>query len=61
MQEAERSIEPIVERLLPVLRKRLQFNQFTDDAVSFQKKKKKFFFNSFYRLVENLVSLELKF
>uniref|UniRef100_A0A158Q7Q4 Cytoplasmic dynein 2 heavy chain 1 n=1 Tax=Elaeophora elaphi TaxID=1147741 RepID=A0A158Q7Q4_9BILA len=30
--EAERSIEPIVERALPVLRKRLQFNQLTDDA-----------------------------
>ncbi|EJD73854.1 cytoplasmic dynein 2 heavy chain 1, variant [Loa loa] len=30
--EAERSIGPIVERALPVLRKRLHFNQLTDDA-----------------------------
>uniref|UniRef100_A0A915PL62 Cytoplasmic dynein 2 heavy chain 1 n=1 Tax=Setaria digitata TaxID=48799 RepID=A0A915PL62_9BILA len=30
--EVEQSIEPIVERALPVLRKRLQFNQLTDDV-----------------------------
>ncbi|VIO85992.1 Uncharacterized protein BM_BM17891 [Brugia malayi] len=30
--EVERCIEPIVERALPILRKRLQFNQLTDDA-----------------------------
>ncbi|KAM3726645.1 Cytoplasmic dynein 2 heavy chain [Dirofilaria immitis] len=43
--EAERSIEPIVERVLPVLRKRLQFNQLTDDAATANLIKFKHFLN----------------
>ncbi|KAL3981549.1 Dynein heavy chain N-terminal region 1 family protein [Acanthocheilonema viteae] len=44
-KEVERSIEPIVERALPVLRKRLQFNQITDDVAINNLIKFKYFLN----------------